>query len=66
MNHVLPFAPAAGTCFEPCSGLYSDHMLAELLALPEGMISQLRLERLRVADTADFLTAMIDHDVSKN
>jgi hypothetical protein len=61
MNNVLPFAPAAGTSSDSASGLYSDHMLAELLALQEGMIAQLRLERLRIADTADFLTAMIDH-----
>jgi hypothetical protein len=61
MNNVLPFAPAADTFSESGPGLYSDHMLAELLALQEGMIAQLRLERLRVADTADFLTDMIDH-----
>jgi hypothetical protein len=61
MNPVLAFAPAANISSDSGSGLYSDHMLAELLALQEGMIAQLRLERLRVADTADFLTDMIDH-----
>jgi hypothetical protein len=35
-------------------------MLSELLALNEEMISQLRLERLTVIGTADFLTTMID------
>jgi hypothetical protein len=66
MNHVLPFVPAADTSSDSGPGLYSDHMLAELLALQEGMIAQLRLERLRVAGTADFLTGMIDHYVAKN
>jgi hypothetical protein len=61
MSNVLPFAPAAGISSDSGSSLYSDHMLAELLALQEGMIAQLRLERLRVTDTADFLTDMIDH-----
>jgi hypothetical protein len=61
MNNVLPFVPAGRISSDSVSGLYSDHMLAELLALQEGMIAQLRLERLRVADTADFLTGMIDH-----
>ena len=42
------------------SSQYSDHMLSELLALNEEMISQLRLERLTVIGTADFLTTMID------
>jgi hypothetical protein len=60
MNNVLPFAPAGRISSDLGSSLYSDHMLAELLALQEGMIAQLRLERLRVADTADFLTDMVD------
>jgi len=38
MNNVLSFVPAGGTSSDSGSGLYSDHMLAELLALPEGMI----------------------------
>jgi len=61
MNPVLSFVPAAGPSSDSCPGLYSDHMLAELLALQEGMTAQLRLERQRVADTACFLTDMIDH-----
>ena len=61
MNNVFPFVPAACTFSNSGPGLYSDHMLAELLALQEGMIAQLRLERLQIADTADFLTDMIDH-----
>ncbi|HSY54642.1 MAG TPA: hypothetical protein VK785_09355 [Opitutaceae bacterium] len=51
----------AHTSSHPGSGLYSDHMLAELLALQEEMIAQLRLERLRVVDAAGFLTDRIDH-----
>jgi hypothetical protein len=61
MNNVLPFVPAGRISSDPGSGLYSDHMLAELLALQEGMIADLRLERLRVANTADSLTEMIDY-----
>jgi hypothetical protein len=36
-------------------------MLAELIALREEMIVRLRLERLTVVRTADFLAGMIDH-----
>jgi hypothetical protein len=61
MNKVLPFVPAVRVSSDPGSGLYSDHMLAELLALQEGMIAQLRLERLKVTDPTNFLTDMIDH-----
>jgi len=61
MNNVLSFVQPAGTASDLCPGLYSDHMLAELLALQEEMIAQLRLERLMVAGTADFLTDTIDH-----
>jgi hypothetical protein len=39
-------------------------MLAEWVTLQEEMIAQLRAERLRVTDTADFLTGMIDHFLS--
>jgi hypothetical protein len=35
MDNVIPFAPAAGTFSASGPGLYSDHMLAELLALQE-------------------------------
>ncbi len=66
MNHILPFVPVADTSSDSGSGLYSDHMLAELLALYEGMIAQPRLERLRVTDSADFLTDWIDHHAFKN
>ena len=52
--------PAASTSSDPGSGLYSDHMLAELIALQEEMIARLRLERLSVVGTADFLANMID------
>ncbi|HWZ95683.1 MAG TPA: hypothetical protein VNW30_10855, partial [Opitutaceae bacterium] len=61
MKNILPFVPAATTPSNSGPSLYSDHMLAELLALQEGMIARLRLERLRVAATADFLTNLIDH-----
>jgi hypothetical protein len=61
MNNVVLFAPAAGTYSDSGPGLYSDHMLAELLALQEGMIADLRLERLRVADIAESLAEMIDY-----
>jgi hypothetical protein len=66
MNTILPFVPAVRISSDSGSGLYSDHMLAELLASQEGMIAQPRLERLRVSDTVDSLTDMIDHYVSKN
>jgi hypothetical protein len=38
----------------------SDLMLAELLALNEEMITQLRLERLSAVGTTDFIAGMID------
>lgn len=37
----------------------SDRMLGELLALNEEMIVQLRLERISVVGTTDFLTELI-------
>jgi len=61
MNNVPSFIPDAGTFSDSGPGLYSDHMLAELLSVQEGMLAQLRLERLRIANTTDFLTDMIDH-----
>jgi hypothetical protein len=61
MNNIISFVPAAGPSTDSGPGLYSDHMLAELVSLQEEMIAQLRLERLKVADTTDFLTDMIDH-----
>ena len=35
------------------------YMLGELLALHEDMIGQLRLERVEITDTGDFLTGLI-------
>jgi hypothetical protein len=61
MNNVLSFVQPAGASSDSGPGLYSDHMLAELLALQEETIAQLRLERLMVAGTADFLADIIDH-----
>jgi predicted RNA-binding protein with EMAP domain len=60
MNKVLSLVRAARTSSEPVPILNSDHMLAELLALHEDMIEQLRLERVQVVDSADFLTGMIE------
>jgi hypothetical protein len=60
MNHVLSFVQAARTSSDPGHSLYSNHMLAELLALHEEMIVQLRLERPGVVGSADFHTGMID------
>jgi hypothetical protein len=47
-------APTGGTSRR------SDRMLAELLALNEEMIVQLRLERLSAVGTTDFIAVMID------
>ena len=60
MNQVLSLVQAARTSADPLPILHSDHMLAELLALHQDMIAQLRLERVQVVDSADFLTGMID------
>lgn len=60
MNNVLPLIHAARNTADPTSILYSDHMLAELLALHEDMIEQLRLERLETVGNLEFLTTMID------
>ena len=43
------------------SGLYSDHMLAELVFVNENMAAQLRLERSGPVGRAEFLTSLIDH-----
>jgi hypothetical protein len=51
--------PSARANFDPGAGLYSDHMLTELLVLHEEMVAQLRLERLGSVGTTDFLTGMI-------
>jgi hypothetical protein len=47
-------APSGG------AGRRSDRMLAELLALNEEMIVQLRLERLSSIGSTDFIAAMMD------
>lgn len=60
MNPVISLAPAAGPSSDPGPGLYSDHMLSELLARHEQMIGQLRHERLEAGVIADFLTGEID------
>ena len=59
MNHVLTLLHTAQETAEPLSRPYSDHMQVELLALHDDMIGQLRLERVEIADTGDFLTGMI-------
>jgi starvation-inducible DNA-binding protein len=56
---------AARTSADPGIGLAAEHMLAELLALHEEMIVQLRTdseactERFKDAGTADFLTGLM-------
>lgn len=60
MNHVLSLVRAARTSSDPSPGLYSDHMLAELLALHEEMIAQLRHERLNVPGDVSFIAGMIE------
>jgi hypothetical protein len=42
------------------AGRRSDRMLAELLALNEDMVAQLRIEGLSAAGTTDFIATMID------
>lgn len=59
MNLDLFRRSATRANFNPGAGLYSDQMLAELLALHEEMIAQLRLERLGAVGSTDFLTGMI-------
>jgi hypothetical protein len=61
INKLFSLLPDARTSSDSGFGLYSDHMLAELIALQEEMIARLRLERLNVVRTADFLADMIDH-----
>ena len=59
-------AKAARSSADPGFGLPAEHMLAELLALHEDMIVQLRtdsaacLERFKDAGTADFLTGLME------
>jgi hypothetical protein len=61
IDKLFSLLPAADTLSDSGSSLYSDHMLAELIALQEGMIARLRLERLSIVGTPDFLANMIDH-----
>jgi hypothetical protein len=59
MDLALFRRSASRANFDPGAGLYSDHMLNELLVLHEKMVAQLRLERLSSVGTTDFLTGMI-------
>lgn len=59
MNNVLSLIQAARKSPNPHPELYSEHMLAELLALHGEMIEQLRLERLASTCSVDFLTDLI-------
>ena len=59
MNNVLSLVRSARRLSEPGAILYSDHMLAELVALHDDMIAQLRLECLRAVGSTNFLTGMI-------
>jgi hypothetical protein len=60
MNHSPPIDTANGTGGGAAKAKRSDRMLAELLALNEEMITQLRLERLSAVGTTDFIAGMID------
>jgi len=60
MTNTLSLMPAACPSFDSGPGLYSDHMLSELLASHEERIRQLRRERLEVDVIANFLTGEID------
>ena len=60
MNNTLPFPPASPPDGEPQPVRHPDQVLAELLKLNEEMVVQLRLERLSVVGTANFLTTMIE------
>ena len=60
MNNVLSLVQLNRTSPDPQPALYSEHMLAELLALHGEMIEQLRLERLGSVDSVDLLTSLID------
>ena len=60
MNNVLSLVQLNRSSPSPHPALYSEHMLAELLALHGEMIEQLQLERLGSEDSVDFLTSLID------
>lgn len=59
MNNVLSLVQSAHLSPEPGAILYSDHMLAELAALHDDMIAQLRLDCLRFVESTNFLSGMI-------
>jgi hypothetical protein len=60
MHYAPPVLQANGMNGEATKAKRSDRMLAELLALNEEMILQLRLERLSTVGTTDFIAGMID------
>src|SRR6186713_1260474 len=60
MNNVRSLVQAARTSVDSGATLYSDHMLAELLALNEEMVEQLQLERLGTVTDSALLTGMIE------
>ena len=64
MNNVLSLVRAARASSHPFSPLHSDRMLAELLALNEEMVEQLRLELLGGGGSAEFLAEMISQHES--
>jgi hypothetical protein len=60
MNDANPPLLAVARAHVAAAARRSDKMLTELLDLNEEMIVQLRLERLSVVGTTDFIAAMID------
>ena len=60
-SNVLPFVQATGPSLARKPGRCPEPLLAELLALNEEMIEQLRTERLGVVGATDFITGMIEH-----
>jgi len=59
MDRPLFLRPDARPAFDPGAGLYSDHMLSELLVLHEEMVDQLRLECQEGKGVTDFISGMI-------
>lgn len=60
MNHVVSLVRAARDSSAAGTELKSARMLAELLALHEETLVQLRLDRIGASDTVAFLTGMIE------
>jgi hypothetical protein len=60
MNNVLSLVQLTRRSPAPHPVLYSEHMLAELLALHGEMIEQLQLERLGSEGNAAFLAGLIE------